>query len=149
MKGLKAAMIAVVLIAILLSGCNRNAADMIEKGSLTINDEAKTISFSGVLTDGALEPNTPFQVRFFIQGKTMRDALGIDLIYVDEKLKSHKEGEKAKEHKVTKTVDIKKTELMNKLISEIKNRDKEAITIEVVNDNGRIDDKVLHNVTKE
>lgn len=145
----KTIIIAGIFFAILLSGCNRNAADMIVKGSVTINEESETLTFSGVLTDEALEPETPFQVRFFLQGKTLKNALGTDLIFTDEELKSHKKGEASREYKVETTVDIKNSGEMDKLISEIKNKDKDAVTIEVVNDNGRLDDKVLHSVTKE
>jgi hypothetical protein len=142
----KAVMIAGIFFIILLSGCNRNAADMIIKGSVTVNEKAETLTFSGVLSDEALDPDTPFRARFFLQGKTIKNALGTDLIYTDKELKSHKEGEASKEFKVEKTVDIKKSEDIDKIISEIKNKDKEAVTIEIVNDNGRIDDKVLHDI---
>ncbi|PFA70740.1 hypothetical protein CN378_00275 [Bacillus sp. AFS015802] len=149
MKGSRAIMIAGIFLTILLSGCNRNAADMVVKGSVTLNEEADTVTFYGILTDEALEPDTPFRARFFLQGKTIKNALGTDLIYTDEELKSRKEGESSKEFKVEKTVDIKKSGDIEKIISEIKNKDKEAVTIEIVNDNGRIDDKVLHDVKKE
>jgi hypothetical protein len=148
-KASKAVMIAGLFFTILLSGCNRNAADMVVKGSVTLNEEAETLTFSGILTDKALEPDTPFRARFFLQGKTIKNALGTDLIYTDEELKSHTKGEASKEFKVEKTVGIKKSEYINKIISEIKNKDKEAVTIEIVNDNGRIDDKVLHDIKKE
>jgi hypothetical protein len=148
-KASQTVMIAGLLITILLSGCNRNAADMVVDGSVTVNEEAETLTFSGVLTDEALEPDTPFQARFFLQGKTIKNALGTDLIYTDEELKSRKEGEGPKKYKVEKTVEIKKIEEIDKIISEIKNKDKESVTIEIVNDNGRIDDKVLHDIIKE
>lgn len=149
MKASQKVMIAGLLITILLSGCNRNAADMVVNGSVKINEEAETLTFSGVLTDEALEPETPFRARFFLQGKTIKNALGTDLIYTDEELKSHKEGEDPKEYKVEKTVEIKKIKEIDKVISEIKDEDKESVTIEIVNDNGRIDDKVLHDIEKE
>ncbi|MCA0148005.1 MULTISPECIES: hypothetical protein [Rossellomorea] len=149
MKASQRVMIAGLLITILLSGCNRNAADMVVNGSVKINEEAETLTFSGVLTDEALEPETPFRARFFLQGKTIKNALGTDLIYTDEELKSRKEGEDPKEYKVEKTVEIKKIKEIDKVISEIKDEDKESVTIEIVNDNGRIDDKVLHDIEKE
>jgi hypothetical protein len=148
-KGSKVVIIAVILMAVLLSACNRNAAEMVVSGGVTINEKANTITFRGVLTDKALEPDTPFQTRFYLQGTTIKKALGTDLIYTDEELKSRKQGESPQEFEVKKTVDIKKPEEIDKLMSEIKNKDKEAVTIELVNDNGRIDDQVLHNVTKE
>jgi hypothetical protein len=148
-KASQTVMIAGLFITILLSGCNRNAADMVVDGSVTVNEEAETLTFSGVLTDEALEPDTPFRARFFLQGKTIKNALGTDLIYTDEELKSRKEGETAKEYKVEKTVEIKKIEEIDKIISEIKDEDKESVTIEIVNDNGRIDEKVLHEIEKE
>ncbi|BCB04335.1 hypothetical protein [Bacillus sp. KH172YL63] len=148
MKGLKTIVIAAILAA-LLSGCNRNAADMIVDGGIIINEEAETMTFSARLTDEALEPDTPFQVRFFIQGKEMREALGTDLIFVDEEMKSRKASEQPEEHKAEKRVEIKKTDRLDELVSAIKNKDKEAVTVEIVNDNGRIDDKVLHKVKKE
>ncbi|QHE61835.1 hypothetical protein FHE72_13035 [Rossellomorea vietnamensis] len=149
MKASQRVMIAGLLITILLSGCNRNAADMVVNGSVTVNEEAETLTFSGVLTDEALEPETPFRARFFLQGKTIKNALGTDLIYTDEELKSRKEGEDPKEYKVEKTVEIKKIKEIDKVISEIKDEDKESVTIEIVNDNGRIDDMVLHDIEKE
>ncbi|OXS62141.1 hypothetical protein [Rossellomorea vietnamensis] len=149
MKASQRVMIAGLLITILLSGCNRNAADMVVNGSVKVNEEAETLTFSGVLTDEALEPETPFRARFFLQGKTIKNALGTDLIYTDEELKSRKEGEDPKEYKVEKTVEIKKIKEIDKVISEIKDEDKESVTIEIVNDNGRIDDKVLHDIEKE
>ncbi|RBP01166.1 hypothetical protein [Rossellomorea aquimaris] len=149
MKGSKVVIIAVILMAVLLSACNRNAAEMVMSGGVTINEKANTITFRGVLSDKALEPDTPFQTRFYLQGATIKNALGTDLIYTDEELKSRKQGESPQEFEVKKTVDIKKPEEIDKLMSEIKNKDKEAVTIELVNDNGRIDDQVLHNVTKE
>jgi hypothetical protein len=148
-KGSKVVIIAGMLMAVLLSACNRNAAEMVVNGGVTIDEKANTITFRGVLTDKALEPNTPFQTRFFLQGTTIKNALGTDLIYTDEELKSRKQGESPKEYEVKKTIDIKKPEEINKLISEIKDKDKEVVTIELVNDNGRIDDRVLHKVTKE
>ncbi|WP_406686936.1 hypothetical protein [Rossellomorea vietnamensis] len=149
MKASQTVMITGLFITILLSGCNRNAADMVVDGSVTVNEEAETLTFSGVLTDEALEPDTPFRARFFLQGKTIKNALGTDLIYTDEELKSLKEGEDPNEYKVEKTVEIKKIEEIDKVISEIKDEDKESVTIEIVNDNGRIDDKVLHDIEKE
>jgi hypothetical protein len=148
-KASQRVMIAGLLITILLSGCNRNAADMVVNGSVKVNEEAETLTFSGVLTDEALEPETPFRARFFLQGKTIKNALGTDLIYTDEELKSRKEGEDPKEYKVEKTVEIKKIKEIDKVISEIKDEDKESVTIEIVNDNGRIDDMVLHDIEKE
>jgi hypothetical protein len=148
-KASQTVMIAGLFITILLSGCNRNAADMVVDGSVTVNEEDETLTFSGVLTDEALEPDTPFRARFFLQGKTIKNALGTDLIYTDEELKSRKEGEDPNEYKVEKTVEIKKIEEIDKVISEIKDEDKESVTIEIVNDNGRIDDKVLHDIEKE
>ncbi|WP_044336654.1 hypothetical protein [Rossellomorea aquimaris] len=149
MKGKKVVIMAGILMAVLLSACNRNAAEMVVDGGVTIDEKANTITFRGVLTDKALEPNTPFQTRFFLQGTTIKSALGTDLIYIDEELKSRKQGESPKEFEVKKTIDIKKPEEIDKLISEIKDKEEEAVTIELVNDNGRIDDRVLHNVTKE
>ncbi|MCA1058525.1 hypothetical protein LCL96_06240 [Rossellomorea aquimaris] len=149
MKGSKAILIVGVFFAILLAGCNRNAADMVVKGGVTWNEEADTLTFSGVLTDEALEPDTKFRARFFLQGKTIKNALGTDLIYTDEELKSRSKGEASKEIKVEKTVDIKKSDDIDNIIKEIKNKDKEAVTIEIVNDNGRIDEKVLHDIEKE
>lgn len=149
MKASQTVMITGLFITILLSGCNRNAADIVVDGSVTVNEEAETLTFSGVLTDEALEPDTPFRARFFLQGKTIKNALGTDLIYTDEELKSRKEGEDPNEYKVEKTVEIKKIEEIDKVISEIKDEDKESVTIEIVNDNGRIDDKVLHDIEKE
>lgn len=149
MKGLKTIVIAAIFAAVLLSGCNRNAADMVVDGVVIINEQAETMTFSALLTDEAIEPDTPFQVRFFIQGKEMREALGTDLIFVDEEMKSRKASEQPEEYKVEKTVEIKETDRLDELVSAIKNKDKEAITVEIVNDNGRIDDKVLHKVKKE
>ncbi|MEI2663421.1 hypothetical protein [Rossellomorea sp. LJF3] len=149
MKASHTIMIAGLFITILLSGCNRNAADVVVDGSVTVNEEAETLTFSGMLTDEALEPETSFRARFFLQGKTIKNALETDLIYTDEELKSRKEGEAPKEYKVEKTVEIKKIEEIDKIISEIKNEDKESVTIEIVNENGRIDDKVLHDIKKE
>lgn len=149
MKGSKVVIIAGILMAVLLSGCNRNSAEMVVSGGVTIDEKANTITFRGVVTDKALEPDTPFQTRFFLQGTTIKNALGTDLIYTDEELMSRKQGESPQELEVMKTVDIKKPEEIDKLIREIKNKDKEAVTIELVNDNGRIDDAVLHNVKKE
>lgn len=149
MKRTKVVIIVGILMAVLLSACNKNAAEMVVNGGVTINEKANTITFRGVVTDKALEPNTRFQPRFFLQGTTIKNALGTDLIYTDEELKSRKQGESPQEFEVKKTVDIKKPEEIDKLMSEIKNKDKEAVTIELVNDNGRIDDQVLHNVTKE
>ncbi|MFI8687403.1 hypothetical protein [Rossellomorea sp. NPDC077527] len=149
MKGSKAILIVGVFFAILLAGCNRNAADIVVKGGVTWNEEADTLTFSGVLTDEALEPDTKFRARFFLQGKTIKNALGTDLIYTDEELKSPSKGEASKEIKVEKTVDIKKSDDIDNIIKEIKNKDKEAVTIEIVNDNGRIDEKVLHDIEKE
>lgn len=149
MKESKAIMIAGVLFAILLTGCNRNAADMVINGGVTWNEEEETLTFSGLLTDEAIEPDTKFRARFYLEGKTIKNALGTDLIYSDEELKSRSEGEAVQEFKVEKTVDIKKSDDMDRVIDEIKNKDKETVTIEIVNDNGRIDDMVLHKIKKE
>ncbi|MBN8194373.1 hypothetical protein JI667_19765 [Bacillus sp. NTK074B] len=149
MKGSNAVMIAGVLVAILLTGCNRNAADMVVKGGVTWNEQEESLTFTGLLTDEALEPDTKFRARFYLEGKTIKNALGTDLIYSDEELKSRSEGEAAQEFKVEKTVDIKKSDDMDKVINEIKNKDKETVTIEIVNDNGRIDDMVVHDIKKE
>ena len=149
MKSSKIILIVGVLIIAILSGCNRNAADMVTDGQVVINEQSKTITFKSVLTDEALEPNTPFQARFFLEGSTIRNALGIDLIYTDKELKSHKKNEKPKEYNVEKTIEIKDSEKIDQLIKEIKDKDKKTVTVEIVNENGKIDEMVLHKIEKE
>ncbi|WP_064091258.1 hypothetical protein [Rossellomorea aquimaris] len=149
MKASKVIFIVGVLFIAILSGCNRNAADMVTDGHVIINEHLKTITFISVLTDEALEPNTPFQARFFLEGSTIRNALGIDLVYTDEELKSHKKNEKSKKYSVEKTIEIKESEKIDQLIKEIKDKDKKTVTVEIVNENGKIDEMVLHKIEKE
>ncbi|MCA1062968.1 hypothetical protein LS684_23575 (plasmid) [Cytobacillus spongiae] len=149
MKGTKIIIIAGILMTVLLSACNRNAADMVVDGGVTIDEKTNTVTFQGSLTDKQLEPDTPFQVRFYLEGKTVRNALGTDLVYVDGEFKSHKQGEASETIEVRKTIDIKKPEEIDKLVNEIKNKEEKAVTIEIINDAGRIDEEVLHSVSKE
>ena len=149
MKASKVILIVGVLIIAILSGCNRNAADMVKDGHVVVKEDSNTITFKSVLTDEALEPNTPFQGRFFLQGSTIRNALGIDLVYSEKEFKSHKKNEKSKEYIVEKTIEIKDTEKIDQLIEEIKDKDKKTVTVEIVNENGKIDEMVLHKVEKE
>ncbi|MGR3764645.1 hypothetical protein [Rossellomorea sp. NS-SX7] len=138
-----------LLFIILLSGCNRNAAEMITGGKVIINKVDHTITFQGVLSDRTLEPDTSFQARFFLQGSTIRNAVGTDLVYTDKELKSDGDLKKSEEFEVQTTLKIKQPEKIDELIQVIKDKEEKAVTLEVVNKKGRIDDQVLHKVEEK
>lgn len=137
------------ILLIILSGCNRNAAEMITDGKVIINKEDSTVTFKGMLTDRNLDVDTPFQARFFLQGGTIRNALGKDLIYTDKELKSDSDLKKSEEYEVETTIELKQPDKVDELIKAIKDKDEKVVTIEVINDNGRLDDKVIHKVEEK
>lgn len=137
------------ILLIILSGCNRNAAEMITDGKVIINKEDSTVTFKGMLTDRNLDADTPFQARFFLQGGTIRNALGKDLIYTDKELKSDSDLKKSEEYEVEMTIELKQPGKIDELIKAIKDKDEKVVTIEVINDNGRLDDKVIHKVEEK
>ncbi|MBH9964687.1 membrane lipoprotein lipid attachment site-containing protein [[Bacillus] enclensis] len=137
------------ILLIILSGCNRNAAEMITDGKVIINKEDSTVTFKGMLTDRNLDADTPFQARFFLQGGTIRNALGKDLIYTDKELKSDSDLKKSEEYEVETTIELKQPDKIDELIKAIKDKDEKVVTIEVINDNGRLDDKVIHKVEEK
>lgn len=137
------------ILLIILSGCNRNAAEMITDGKVIINKEDSTVTFKGMLTDRNLDADTPFQARFFLQGGTIRNALGKDLIYTDKELKSDSDLKKTEEYEVETTIELKQPDKIDELIKAIKDKDEKVVTIEVINDNGRLDDKVIHKVEEK
>ncbi|KSU63291.1 hypothetical protein AS034_03290 [[Bacillus] enclensis] len=137
------------ILLIILSGCNRNAAEMITDGKVIINKEDSTVTFKGMLTDRNLDVDTPFQARFFLQGGTIRNALGKDLIYTDKELKSDSDLKKSEEYEVETTIELKQPDKIDELIKAIKDKDEKVVTIEVINDNGRLDDKVIHKVEEK
>ncbi|QWC21319.1 hypothetical protein KJK41_13380 [Bacillus haikouensis] len=137
------------ILLIILSGCNRNAAEMITDGKVIINKEDSTVTFKGMLTDRNLDADTPFQARFFLQGGTIRNALGKDLIYTDKELKSDSDLKKSEEYEVETTIELKQPGKIDELIKAIKDKDEKVVTIEVINDNGRLDDKVIHKVEEK
>ncbi|WP_175991366.1 hypothetical protein [Bacillus sp. Marseille-Q1617] len=144
----KAAVIA-LLFVIILSGCNRNAAEMITGGKVIINKADQTITFQGKLTDRTLEAETSFQARFFLQGSTIRNAVGTDLVYTDKELKSDADLKKSEEYEVQATLKIKQPDKMDELIRVIKDKEEKAVTIEVINEDGRIDDQIIHQVEEK
>lgn len=129
---------------LLITGCNRNATEMIKGGSVQVNEEAGELTFTAIVTDKELEPGTPFQTRFFFEGNTLKEALGTDLVYTDKELKSRKKKEGDVTQKVT--VPLKNKEALNQIIKDIRDKDKETVTIEIVNEKGRIDDRTIHEV---
>jgi Prokaryotic membrane lipoprotein lipid attachment site len=137
------------ILLIILSGCNRNAAEMITDGRVIIDKEDSTVTFKGVLTDQNLDADTSFQARFFLQGSTIRNALGKDLIYTEKELKSDSDLKKAEEYEVETTIEVKQPDKIDELIKAIRDKDEEVVTIEVINDNGRLDDKVIHKVEEK
>jgi hypothetical protein len=138
-----------ILLIILLSGCNRNAAEMITDGKVMINKEESTITFYGVLTDRNLEPDTSFQGRFFLQGSTIRNAVGTDLVYTDKELKSDSDLAKSEKYEVQATLKLKHPEKIEELVKVIKDSEEKAVTIEVINEKGRLDDQVIHKVEEK
>ncbi|XXM74343.1 hypothetical protein ACQ0QQ_10930 [Lysinibacillus sphaericus] len=137
------------VLLIILSGCNRNAAEMITDGKVIIDEEERTVTFKGVVTDRNLDADTSFQARFFLQGSTIRNALGKDLIYTDKELKSDSDLKKSEEYEVETTIELKQPDKINELIKAIKDKDEKVVTIEVINDNGRLDDQVIHKVEEK
>jgi hypothetical protein len=138
-----------VLIVIILSGCNRNAAEMITNGKVMINKEERTITFHGILTDKNLEPDTSFQARFFLQGSTIRNAVGTDLVYSDKELKSDSDPAESEKYDVQATLKIKQPDKIEELVKVINDKEEKAVTIEVINDKGRLDDQVIHKVVEK
>jgi hypothetical protein len=143
---LKKYILVFTILLIILSGCNRNAAEMITDGEVIIDEEERTVTFKGVLTDRNLDADTSFQARFFLQGSTIRNALGKDLIYTDKELKSDSDLKKSEEYEVETTIELKQPDKIDELIKAIKDKEEKVVTIEVINDNGRLDDKVIHKV---
>ena len=133
-----------MMLLLLIAGCNRNAAEMIKGGSVQVNEETGELTFTAIVTDKELEQGTPFQTRFFFEGNTLKEALGTDLVYTDKELKSRKK----KEGDVTQevTVPFKNKETLKQIIKDIRDKDKESVTIEIVNEKGRIDDRTIHEV---
>lgn len=133
-----------MMLLLLITGCNRNAAEMIKGGSVQVDEEAGELTFKAIVTDKELETGTPYQMRFFLEGNTLKEALGTDLVYTDKELKSRKK----KEGDVTQevTVPLKNKETLKQMIKDIRDKDKESVTIEIVNDKGRIDDRTIHEV---
>ncbi|MCM2589340.1 hypothetical protein [Rossellomorea marisflavi] len=133
-----------MMLLLLITGCNRNAAEMIKGGSVQVDEEAGELTFKAIVTDKELETGTPYQTRFFLEGNTLKEALGTDLVYTDKELKSRKK----KEGDVTQevTVPLKNKETLKQIIKDIRDKDKESVTIEIVNDKGRIDDRTIHEV---
>jgi hypothetical protein len=131
----------------ILSACNQNAAEVIEKGKVIINEDTQQITFFAEMTDENLEPKTTFQARFFLQDETMRNAVGTDLVFTDKefKVKDAKEGTV----EVKKTMTLQEGSDLEKIIKEIKNKDEEVVTLEVINNDGLLDDLVVHKVEKE
>jgi hypothetical protein len=142
-------MLIAILLVIFLSGCNRNAAEMITDGKVMINKEESTITFYGVLTDRNLEKDTSFQGRFFLQGSIIRNAVGTDLVYTDKKLKSDSDLAKAEKYEVQATLKLKQPEKIEELVKVIKDKEEKAVTMEVINENGRLDDQVIHKVEEK
>jgi hypothetical protein len=138
-----------ILIAIVLTGCNRNSAEMVTDGKVIINKDERTITFFGVLTDRTLESNTSFQSRFFLQGSTIRNAVGTDLVYTEKELKSDSDLKKSEEYEVQATLEMKQPEKFDELIKVIKDKEEKAVTIEVINEKGLIDEKVIHKVEEK
>lgn len=133
-----------MMLLLLITGCNRNAAEMIKGGSVQVDEGAGELTFKAIVTDKELETGTPYQTRFFLEGNTLKEALGTDLVYTDKELKSRKK----KEGDVTQevTVPLKNKETLKQIIKDIRDKDKESVTIEIVNDKGRIDDRTIHEV---
>ncbi|KON91685.1 hypothetical protein AF331_04085 [Rossellomorea marisflavi] len=133
-----------MMLLLLITGCNRNAAEMIKGGSVQVDEEAGELTFKAIVTDKEIETGTPYQTRFFLEGNTLKEALGTDLVYTDKELKSRKK----KEGDVTQevTVPLKNKETLKQIIKDIRDKDKESVTIEIVNDKGRIDDRTIHEV---
>jgi hypothetical protein len=138
-----------ILIAIILTGCNRNAAEMVTDGKVIINKDERTITFYGVLTDRTLEADTSFQSRFFLQGSTIRNAVGTDLVYTEKELKSDSDLKKSEEYEVQATLEMKQPEKFDELIKVIKDKEEKAVTIEVINEKGLIDEQVIHKVEEK
>jgi hypothetical protein len=137
------------ILLIILSGCNRNAAEMITDGKVIIDKENRTVTFKGVLTDRNLDAGTSFQPRFFLQGSTIRNALGKDLVYTEKELKSDSDLKKSEKYEVEATLELKQPDKTDELIKAIKDKDEKVVTIEVINDKGRLDDKVIHKVEEK
>jgi hypothetical protein len=131
----------------ILSACNQNAAEVIEKGKVIINEDTQQITFFAEMTDENLETKTTFQARFFLQDETMRNAVGTDLVFTDKEFKV--KGSKVGTVEVKKTMTIQEGSDLEKIIKEIKNKDEEAVTLEVINNDGLLDDLVVHKVEKE
>lgn len=129
---------------LLITGCNRNAAEMIKGGSVQVDEEAGELTFTAIVTDKELEPGTPYQTRFFLEGNTLKEAVGTDLVYTDKELKSRKKNDGDVTQEVT--VQLKKKDELNQIIKDIRDKDQESITIEIVNEKGLIDDRTIHEV---
>ncbi len=129
---------------LLITGCNRNAAEMIKGGSVQVDEEAGELTFTAIVTDKELEPGTPYQTRFFLEGNTLKEAVGTDLIYTDKELKSRKKNDGDVTQEVT--VQLKKKDELNQIIKDIRDKDQESVTIEIVNEKGLIDDRTIHEV---
>lgn len=129
---------------LLITGCNRNAAEMIKGGSVQVDEEAGELTFTAIVTDKELEPGTPYQTRFFLEGNTLKEAVGTDLIYTDKELKSRKKNDDDVTQEVT--VQLKKKDELNQIIKDIRDKDQESVTIEIVNEKGLIDDRTIHEV---
>jgi hypothetical protein len=138
-----------ILIAIILTGCNRNAAEMVTDGKVIINKDERTITFYGVLTDRTLEADTSFQSRFFLQGSTIRNAVGTDLVYTEKELKSDSDLKKSEEYEVQTTLEMQQPEKFDELIKVIMDKEEKAVTIEVINEKGLIDEQVIHKVEEK
>ncbi|MEL3974226.1 hypothetical protein AAEO50_18220 [Rossellomorea oryzaecorticis] len=138
-----------ILIVTILTGCNRNAAEMVTEGKVIINKDERTITFHGVLTDRTLEADTSFQTRFFLQGSTIRNAVGTDLVYTEKELKSDSNLKQSEEYEVQATLEMKQPEKFDELIKVIKDKEEKAVTIEVINEKGLIDEQVIHKVDEK
>ncbi len=131
-----------MVLLLLITGCNRNAAEMIKGGSVQVDEEAGELTFTAIVTDKELEPGTPYQTRFFLEGNTLKEAVGTDLVYTDKELKSRKEKEGDVIQEVT--VPLKNKETLKQIMKDIRDKDKESVTIEIVNEKGLIDDRTIH-----
>ncbi|WP_370295846.1 hypothetical protein [Rossellomorea marisflavi] len=144
MKKKIVAMAVGMVFLLLITGCNRNAAEMIKGGSVQVDEEAGELTFTAIVTDKELEPGTPYQTRFFLEGNTLKEAVGTDLIYTDKELKSRKKNDGDVTQEVT--VQLKKKDELNQIIKDIRDKDQESVTIEIVNEKGLIDDRTIHEV---
>ncbi len=124
-----------------LSACNTNAAEVIDSGKMTVSEDMKSITFHATISDNNLDENTQIMTRFYIEAGSLRQALGTDLIFVENELKR---GSEPETHEVSQSVEFKDSSLVADAIKQIKDTEKETVTIEVLNDDGMIDEQAIY-----